>query len=109
MKNAVTRDLPKSSPLFNAPVIPTDIMQVPTDEPTTSIDDLLTQALANRPELEQSNIDLVNRQITMKSARNALLPTVDLFGFYGASGLAGVANPALVCGTLTAPAPPNCI
>jgi len=34
---------------------------------------------------------LTNRDISKKAARNSLLPTVDLFGFYGASGLAGQA------------------
>ncbi|HTC93032.1 MAG TPA: TolC family protein [Terriglobales bacterium] len=89
MKTAITRDLPKGSPLVDAPVIPTDTMTLPSDEALPSVDDLMQQALTNRPEIEQSDIDLVNRDITKKAARNALLPTVDLFGFYGSSGLAG--------------------
>jgi len=89
MKTAITRDLPKGSPLVDAPVIPTNTMTLPSDETLPSVDDLLQQALSNRPEIEQSDIDLVNRDITKKAARNALLPTVDLFGFYGASGLSG--------------------
>lgn len=97
MKNAITRQLPAGSPLVTAPVIPTDTMQVPTSEPSPPIDDLLQQALTHRAELEQSQLDLTNRDITKRSATNALLPTVDLFGFYGASGLAGVPNPALFC------------
>ncbi|HTD23462.1 MAG TPA: TolC family protein [Terriglobales bacterium] len=97
IKVAITRDLPKGSPLVNAPVIPTDTMTLPTDEAPPSVDDLLQQALANRPEIEQSNIDLVNRDISKKAARNALLPTVDLFGFYGASGLAGNQSPLATC------------
>ncbi len=98
MKTAITRDLPNGSPLVNAPVIPTDTMTLPSDEAPPSVDDLMQQALTNRPEIEQSNIDLVNRNITKKAARNALLPTVDLFGFYGASGLAGqAATGLLVC------------
>jgi outer membrane protein len=98
MKTAITRDLPKGSPLVDAPVIPTDTMTLPSDEALPSVDDLMQQALTNRPEIEQSDIDLVNRDITKKAARNALLPTVDLFGFYGSSGLAGMAaGGLLVC------------
>jgi outer membrane protein len=93
MKNAITRTMPTGSALITAEVIPTDAMQLPTDEPTPAVDELLQQALTNRPELEQSNIDLENRRITDKSARNALLPSVDLIGFYGASGLAGNPTP----------------
>jgi outer membrane protein TolC len=97
MMNAITRDLPKGSPLLNAPVIPTDTMSLPSDEALPSVDDLLQQALSNRPELEQSNIDLINRDITKKAARNALLPSLDVTGFYGASGLAGVQNALATC------------
>jgi len=99
--NAITRDLPtKGSPLLNAPVIPTDTMSLPADEALPSVDDLLQQALTNRPEIEQSQLTLVNDNISRKAARNSLLPTVDLFGFYGASGLAGVNfRPFAPCGT----------
>src|SRR5713101_3387733 len=97
MMNAITRDLPKGSPLLNAPVIPTDIMSLPADEALPSVDDLLQQALANRPEIEQSQLTLVNDNISRKAARNALLPSVDLFAFYGASGLAGNQNANATC------------
>ena len=109
MKNAITRTLPRGSPLESAEVIPTDTMQLPTDEPAPSVEELLQQAMSKRPELEQSNIDLENRKITDKSARNALLPTVDLFAFYGASGLAGDPNRLSLCGNPGVPPPPNCV
>jgi len=35
----------------------------------------------------------VNRQISNKAAKNALLPSLSLVGFYGGSGLAGPLNP----------------
>lgn len=114
MKAAITRDLPKGSPLVNAPVIPTDTMTLPTEETLPSVDDLLQEALGNRPEIARSLIDLTNRDITKKAARNSLLPTVDLFGFYGAAGLAGqtsTVNPlgrALVCGSPFSN-PANCV
>ena len=50
-------------------------------------------ALQDRPELSESQIDLQNRQITRKAAKNALLPTLALVGFYGGTGLAGELNP----------------
>jgi outer membrane protein TolC len=108
-KNALLRSIPPNSPLAEAQVIPTDTMQLPTNEVTPPIPNLVQLALQNRPEIPQSEIDLTNRKITEKSTRNGLLPTVDLFGFYGASGLAGNTNPALLCGNPGAPAPPRCI
>src|SRR4029078_999314 len=47
----------------------------------------------DRPELAESDIDLVNRQISRKAARNALLPSLSLVVFYGGSGLAGPLKP----------------
>ena len=49
--------------------------------------------MRDRPELNESDVDLVNRQISGKAARNALLPSLALVGFYGGSGLAGPLNP----------------
>jgi outer membrane protein TolC len=94
MKNALSRDL-SDDQLAHADVIPTDTIMVPENEPVVPTQDLVAQAMAGRPELAQARIDLTNREISRKAARNALLPTVDLIGFYGGSGLAGSPNPNL--------------
>src|SRR5579862_7237244 len=92
IKNAVTRDL--SDPvLASASVIPTDTMSVPETEPVTPIQDLIGDAQNHRPELAEARIDLTNRDLTRKTAANALKPTVDLVAWYGAYGLAGVQTP----------------
>ncbi len=101
MKNAITKN--QSDPaLAAAEVIPTDTMTIALDEPVQPIQELISEALHNRPELVQQRIDLTNRDITKRAARNALLPTVDFVGFYGTSGLAGSLNPALCGPTPTA-------
>ncbi len=107
MKNAIARDL--SDPqLAAAPVIPTDVMQIPQQEPVVPVQDLIRDAFQHRPELSQARIDLTNRDINQKAARNAMLPTVDLVAWYGASGLAGDQNPNITCGNPNASPPPNC-
>jgi outer membrane protein TolC len=94
MKNAITRNL--SDPeVAAAPVVPTDTIAVPQNEPVVPTQDLIAEALSHRPELAESRIDMTNRQLTRKAAKNALLPTLDLVAFYGGSGLAGVPNPLL--------------
>jgi outer membrane protein TolC len=97
MKNAVSRNLSDPT-LASAPVIPTDAMQVPEAEAAPAIEDLMKDAMANRGELEQSRIDLVNRDINKKSARNALLPVVDFIAWYGGAGLGGNQNTLAACG-----------
>lgn len=97
MKNAVTRSL--DDPVLQAiPVIPTDRMQTVSIETAQAIQDLVNEAEHDRPELAESDVDLVNRQISRRAARNALLPSLSLIGFYGGSGLAGPLNPVYSLG-----------
>src|SRR6202451_649499 len=92
IKNALTKSL--DDPILEAlPVIPTDKLESTEVPPNQDIQQLISQALRDRPELAESDVDLVNRQISRKAARNALLPSVALVGFYGGSGLAGPLNP----------------
>ncbi|HSY91552.1 MAG TPA: TolC family protein [Candidatus Binatus sp.] len=92
IKNAVTKSL--DDPTLEAmPVIPTDRMEGVQAQASQAIQDLIATALHDRPELAESDVDLVNRQISRRAARNALLPSLSVVGFYGGSGLAGPLNP----------------
>ena len=92
MKNAITRNLGDPE-VASCAVAPTDTIVVPENEPVFPTQDLIAEALSHRPELAEARIDMTNRQITRKAAKNALLPSLDLVAFYGGSGLAGVPNP----------------
>jgi outer membrane protein TolC len=102
IKNAVTKSL--DDPVLEAmPVIPTDRTEPVQTQTSQSIQDSISAALHDRPELAESDIDLVNRQISRRAARNALLPSLALVGFYGGSGLGGPLNP--LCKGCTSSAP----
>src|SRR5580693_8694861 len=96
MKNALSRTLVDPR-LADAEVIPTSTIALPEQEPVVPTQDLVNDALGHRPELAESRIDLNNRQINDKAIRNAMLPSLDLFAYYGGSGLAGSQNPANLC------------
>jgi len=102
MKNAVTRSL-EDQALEAMPVIPVDRMPEETVETIPAVQDLTMSALHSRPELTESDIDLANRRISRQAARNALLPSLTLVGFWGSSGLGGPLNP--VCGSCTTNVP----
>ena len=92
IKNALTKSL--DDPVLEAvPVVPVDRFENVETQATQAVQDLIVEALHDRPELAESDVDLVNRQISGKAARNALLPSLALVGFYGGSGLAGPLNP----------------
>jgi len=101
MKNALSRTL-VDPVLAEAEVVPTSTMEVPPTEPVIPIQDLVNDALSHRAELAESRIDLTNRDLNNKSAKNALLPSLGLFAYYGGTGLGGSFNPnARVCTSTT--------
>jgi outer membrane protein len=98
MKNALSRNL-VDPVLAGAEVIPTSTMQLPASEAVTPTEDLINDALGHRAELAESRIDLNSRQINNKAVRNAMLPTLALFAYYGGSGIGGDISPLVpVCG-----------
>ena len=99
MKQAIARNL-NDPKLTSAPVVPTDrvgLNRLPEeDEP---IEDLIRQAYTNNPLVEQAVLSMDNNKITIRGEKNALLPVVDAFGFYGAAALGGQQNALLNCGS----------
>jgi outer membrane protein TolC len=85
MKTAINRNL-NNGVLVDAAIVPTDTMSLPAEEPVVKIEELINDALQQRPDLNQSRIDLVNRDITKKAQRNALLPALDVFANSTTSG-----------------------
>jgi outer membrane protein TolC len=97
MKNAITKSL--DDPVLEAmQVVPTDRMQTIEEQGIQTAPNLISEAMHSRPELAESDIDLVNRQISRRAANNALLPSLSLVAFYGGSGLAGPVNPVYSLG-----------
>jgi outer membrane protein TolC len=97
MKQAIARNL-NDPALSVAPVIPTDrvgLDRLPEED--TPSEDLVRQAYANNPQIEQAVLNMKNNEITIKAFKNNLLPTVDAYGFYGGAALGGVQNPHLDC------------
>jgi outer membrane protein TolC len=71
IKNALTKSL-DDPVLEEMPVVPTDTMQEVDAQANQPLADLIAAALNDRPELAESAVDLVNRQISRKAARNNL-------------------------------------
>jgi len=93
MKQAIARNLDDPA-LANAPIIPTDrVSLAETPEEHMSVDDLVREADANRPDVEQAILNLKIDELTLKGVKNGLLPVLDLQAFYGATGLGGAVSP----------------
>ncbi len=96
MKNALSRTL-RDQTLAAADVIPTSTMELPQNEPIQPTQDLIADALRHRADLVESRIQLNTSEISNKAVRSALLPTLDLFAYYGGTGLGGLQNPTNLC------------
>jgi outer membrane protein len=89
IKNALSRtgvDLPA---IASARVIPTDQISFPSTEAVEPIQDLIAKALASRPELAQTSLQVTNAKIGLDGTKSALKPTLDAVGTLQNSGLAG--------------------
>ena len=102
MKNALSRTMEDPS-LAEAEVVPTSTMEVPKEEPVVPVQEMINQALSHRAELAESRIDLSTRELNNRSVRNAMLPSLDVFAYYGGSGLGGNLNPAIPTCSPTSP------
>jgi outer membrane protein len=92
LKNALSRTGVASPGLLEASIIPTDKIRMPDTEAIEPIQDLVQKAFSNRPELEQSRVNLESSQIGLKGSKNALLPSIDVFADMRNNGLSGQIN-----------------
>jgi outer membrane protein TolC len=89
LKNLLTRTGNADPEVQTATIIPTDPLDIPEKDDIRPMQDLFTEAIANRPDLGQASLQIENSQIGLKGARNATLPEVDLVGVVQSNGLAG--------------------
>jgi len=84
---------------------PTDKLPEPMPNDIPPLQEALSEALKNRPEIEQDNLNMRNQNITIQAVRNRMLPTLNVFATYAPSGLSG----HFLCGgnpdTLQSPCP----
>jgi len=96
MKNALSRTL-HDPVLAAAEVIPTSTMASPQGEEVRPVEDLVNEALHHRAELAESRIQLNSQEMSNQAVRSALLPSLNLFAYYGGAGIGGTQNPLNEC------------
>lgn len=96
IKQAIARNL-NDPALIAAAVVPTDRVSLEElPEEKMPIDDLVQEAFKQSPVLEQAALALKNDEISLRGAKNGLLPTVNAYGFYGATATGGSQSPDCV-------------
>jgi outer membrane protein TolC len=86
--NYITKD-PLAADLRGVEIVPTTPITEVQSVSLPPIEDAVHDALVHRPELQEYELNLKNSGIEVKVTKNALLPTVTLYGEYSGTGLAG--------------------
>lgn len=87
IKTALTKRV--EGDLTSAQVETLDKLPEPKPDDVPPIDEALRLAFANRPEIEQTELNLKDEDYNLAARRNSLLPTLNLYGTYAATGLSG--------------------
>ncbi|HEX2855679.1 MAG TPA: TolC family protein [Opitutaceae bacterium] len=84
--NALRHVIGEETFSLNGPILAVEAPALPAETPVSPAEDLKT-AYELRPDYQGARLGLVKRRATDSFARNQLLPTVDVVGSYGYSGL----------------------
>jgi outer membrane protein len=92
-KNVITRRGNEDPEVARARILPTDTLTIPATDEIRPMQDLIGDALAHRPDLDQARLQIAISQIGLEGVRNLARPQLDLVGVMQNNGLAGQANP----------------
>lgn len=93
LKTVLTRGGLADPQLLQAHIVPTETLSVPEQESDSTLEQLLTEAIRNRPDLASAGVQVENSQISLEGSLNAVKPQLNLVGTVQNSGLAGDLNP----------------
>lgn len=93
LKNVLSRTGTADPLLASVRIVPLDHIEVPQNDNTPSLKDLLQLAQANRLDLAAEKIDLQNAQISALGTRNGILPILRGTAVVSDQGLTGTPNP----------------
>jgi outer membrane protein len=85
---AITKN-PLAANLAGVELVPTTPISEPVEIENISLQDAVAEAWKKRPEIQEAELNLKNAGIEVKATRNALLPQMNVFGQYSATGLNG--------------------
>ncbi|HKE28762.1 MAG TPA: TolC family protein [Bryobacteraceae bacterium] len=95
LKSVLTRSGLDNPAIAAAHIVPTTTIEVPAQDNIAPTQEMIAEALANRPEVAQNNITLDNARLDMLGTKSNLLPTLVATASLANSGQGGALNPAV--------------
>lgn len=105
LKNLLSRNGTADPVLRSVRILPVDPIRIPDRDDFPPFDELLRQAIANRPDLASERESEAASAINNLGTKSAVLPTGIAFGSVSQVGLAGTARPVVGA----TPAPPSLV
>jgi outer membrane protein TolC len=91
LKNALTKV--DDATIDEMPVIPLELHGAPDPNASRRIEDLITEAEKNRPEVGIYQMQAEVQRQALKDINSELLPSLNMYGAYAGAGTAGPKNP----------------
>ncbi|HEX4227027.1 MAG TPA: TolC family protein [Bryobacteraceae bacterium] len=98
LKNSLSRNGVASPTLAEVHVIPLDTITVPQKDELKPLDELVQEALTNRVEIQQAELNLESNRMLLVGIKNELKPKLQAFVELTNNGLSGIANPDSLIG-----------
>jgi outer membrane protein len=87
LKTALSKHV--DAELAGAQVEATDKLPDPSADDISPLQEALQEAMKNRPEIEEADINIRNQEYTVQAVRSRLLPSLNLYASYAPNGLSG--------------------
>lgn len=92
LKNALSKNGVASPSLAEVRIVPLDAIHVPEKDVLPTFSDLVDQALKNRPEITQNQINIDSNQINLNGDKSSLKPSLTAFAEFTNNALTGSPN-----------------
>jgi outer membrane protein len=89
LKNALSRNGVASPDLAEVHVIPLDSIAIPDKDEISPVEQLVSEALSQRVEIEQGRINIESNKLNLVGIKNSLKPTLQAFAELTNNGLTG--------------------
>lgn len=89
LKNALSRSGVATSDIADVHIIALERIVIPASDEATAVDQLVTEALEKRPEIQQSRLNLQSNQMNLVGIKSSLKPTLQAFAQLTNNGLTG--------------------
>ncbi len=109
LKNLISRTGAADPLLANVRIMPIDSITIPDSDNLLPVDQMVRQALTNRPDLASELASEKSNEVNSLGTKNGILPTLQGVAVESQAGLAGAPRTVSICVPGMPGTPPSCV